>query len=93
MQEAIKQLRLMNSYRQPPSLKKILTRAKFTYTESAHNIGTTTINDKAVTKYNDKKCGTCHLITTTNTITFKSSESSFKIKATWIVMLKILYTL
>ena len=81
MQEAIKQLRLINSYRQPLRLKKILTRANFSYTESAHNIGTTIINDKAVTNYNDKKCGTCPLITTTNTITFKISESSFKIKS------------
>ena len=81
MQEAIKHLRLINSYRQPPSLKKILTRAKFTYTESAHNIGVTIINEKTVTKCNDKKCGTCPLITTTNAIMFKNGEIPFKIKS------------
>ena len=38
MQEVIKQLRLIDSYRQPPNLKNILTRAKFTYTESAQTL-------------------------------------------------------
>lgn len=33
MQEAIKQRRLINSYRQQANLKKILTRTKLTYTE------------------------------------------------------------
>ena len=32
MQKALKNMKLIRSYRQPPSLKKLLTRAKFTYT-------------------------------------------------------------
>ena len=81
MQEAIKHVKLINSYRQPHSLKKILTRAKFIYTENVHNTELITINDKTVKKCNDNKCGTCPLIRTTNKIMFKNSEFLFEIKS------------
>lgn len=54
LSSSIKQTRLIKSYRQSPSFKKILTRAKFIYTERVHDIGVSIINDKKVTKCNDK---------------------------------------
>ena len=39
------------------------------------------INDKTVTKCNDKNCGACPLITKTNTIVFKYGKIPFNIKS------------
>jgi len=81
MKEAIKQLRSINSYRQPPNRKKILTRAKFTYTESIHNNGATIINNKTVTKCNDKNAAHALIMLKTNTIMLKNGEIPFIIKS------------
>jgi len=54
MQEARNQLRLINSYRQPPNLKKISTRAKFAYTQSIHNTAAKITKHETTIKCNDK---------------------------------------
>ena len=54
MEEAIKYLRLLNSYRQPPNHKQILTRVKLTHNESVHNTGATIINGKSVKNCKEK---------------------------------------
>ena len=51
------------------------------FTRNVHNTELATINDKTVKKCNDKKCGTCPLIRTTNKIMFKNSKLPFKIKS------------
>ena len=82
MQKALKNMKLIRSYRQPPSLTKLVTRAKVTYSENAQMTRPVAINDTKVTKCNDKKCGTCPLIATTNDILFHNNTIPFKIKST-----------
>ena len=78
MQKALKNMKLIGSYRQPASLKKLLTRAKFTYSENAQMTRRVAPNDTKVTKCNDKKCGTCPLIATTNEILFHDNTILLK---------------
>ena len=81
MQRALKNMKLIRSYRQPPSLTQVVTRAKFTYSENAQMTRPVAMNDTKVTKCNDKKCGTCPLIATTNEILFHNNTIPFKIKS------------
>ena len=74
-------MKLIRSYRQPPSLKKLLTRAKFTYSENAQMTRPAALNDTKVTKCNDNKCGKCPLITTTNEILFHNNTIPFTMKS------------
>ena len=54
------------SRRQPKNLKQHLTKAKFSSTPSKAT---------TVTKCNEPRCGTCSLITTGESITFKSEKN------------------
>ena len=78
MQKALKNIKLIRSYRQPLSLKKLLTRAKFTISENAQMTRRVAPNDTKVTKCSDKRCGTCPLIATTNEILFHNNTIPFK---------------
>ena len=60
MKEINNRFRFINSKRQPPNLKKILTRAKFTSKPL----------EPGTSKCKDPRCGTCPLILTTTSITF-----------------------
>ena len=62
MREINSNFRLLNSKRQPPNLKKILTRARFS--TSTENPGSS--------KCNTPRCGTCPLIVTDTSYTFNN---------------------
>ena len=81
MQKVLKNMKLIRSYRQPPSLKKLLTRAKFTYSKNAQMTRRVAPNEAKVTKCNDKKCGTCPRIETTIESLFHNNTIPFKIKS------------
>ena len=81
MQKVLKNTKLIRCYRQPPNLKKLLKRAKFTYSENVQNTRPTVLNDTKVTKCNDKKCGTCPLIAKTNEISFHNNPIPFNTKS------------
>lgn len=59
---------LINSRRQPPNLKKLLTKAKFD------------TSNPAVNKCSDNRCGTCPLLITGETFLFKGSTQPFRVK-------------
>ena len=59
---------IINSKRQPPNLKKMLTRARFE------------VNTPTVSQCGDKRCGTCPLLITGDTFTFKNSHTPFHVK-------------
>ena len=48
MQKAIKHIKLINSYRKRLSLNKLLTRAKFTYSENVQKIQQKIMSGKRV---------------------------------------------
>lgn len=60
-------MEMINSRRQAPNLKKILTKAKFS---SGHT---------EVTQCSDRRCGTCSLIITGQSFIFKNSRKPFKV--------------
>ena len=62
-------VQLLNSRRQPPNLKKLLTKASFN------------TNTPTVSKCEDKRCGTCPHLITGNAFTFKRSQRPFTVKA------------
>lgn len=64
----LESVQIINSKRQPPSLKKILTHAKF-QTEPP-----------SVTKCQDKRCGTCPHLITGDHFTFKGQQKPFQVK-------------
>jgi ferredoxin len=59
---------LINSRRQPPNLKKLLTKAKCDTSTST------------VTQCQNKRCGTCPYIITGEHFTFKNSQKPFRVK-------------
>ena len=61
-------INIIHSRRQPPNLKKILTRARLD----------TVI--PSVTKCQDKRCGTCRHLITGEEFTFKGSQKPFRVK-------------
>ena len=80
MKRAIAKVQLINSKRQPPSIKQMLTKARFV--SNTENLPThNTDNNLKVTKCNNKRCGTCSLILECNEIKFKNSDKPFIIKS------------
>jgi hypothetical protein len=69
MNEILSNNNLICSRRQPPSLKKILTKAAFETTSDKPNTN-------LITKCNDKKCKCCPIIHTSNTFTIGSKTFS-----------------
>ena len=63
MNNLVKMSQIINSRRQPPNLKKLLTRAKFSTTRST-----------GVKKCGDPRCGTCDYIEEGDKITLKTGE-------------------
>ena len=63
MNNLVKISQIINSRRQPPNLKKLLTRAKFSTTRST-----------GVKKCGDPRCGTCDYIEEGDKITLKTGE-------------------
>lgn len=61
-------VKMINSKRQPPNLKKLLTRAKFE------------TRTPTVTRCPDKRCGTCDYLITGESYTFKGSATPFRVK-------------
>jgi hypothetical protein len=61
-------INLINSRRQPPNLKKLLTSAKFDS------------NQHIISRCSDKRCGTCHFLHTGQHFTFKGSQEPFYVK-------------
>ena len=74
MQRGLQKFMLINSKRQPPSLKKLLTHAKFSDKEKGSS--TTTVNH-----CKDKRCKACDVLHTCNELKFNKSSENFKIKA------------
>ena len=70
MNKVLKPYKLITSRRQPPNLRHILTRAKFT----------TLSNDGSSGQCKDKRCGTCPFILSTASIIIKSTGQNFVIK-------------
>lgn len=70
LKELIPESSIINSRRQPPNLKRLLTKSKFESEETEFK----------VTKCGDKRCGTCAYIDEGNSITFKSG-TTFRINA------------
>ena len=64
LQETILKSDLIHSQRQPPNLKKLLTKAKFTTTPEKYT----------VSKCGDPRCGTCPFLKTGPSITFKCGK-------------------
>lgn len=67
LQQLIKQSDLLHSQRQPPNLKKILTRAKFHSTPEKY----------VVSKCGDSRCGTCPYLKTGDSISFKCGQTLY----------------
>nr|XP_034325343.1 uncharacterized protein LOC117689218 [Crassostrea gigas] len=67
LQQLIKQSDLLHSQRQPPNLKKILTRAKFHSTPEKY----------VVSKCGDSRCGTCPYLKTGDSISFKCGKTFY----------------
>ena len=65
IKELIDMKNIVYSRRQPPNLKKLLTRAKFTSTEET----------PTVSKCMDPRCGTCPYLKTGETFTFKCGKT------------------
>ena len=80
MKRAMAKVELINSKRQPPSIKQMLTKARFvSNTERLPNHNND--NNLKVTKCNNKRCGTCSLIFECNEINFKNSDKPFTIES------------
>ena len=67
--QVLQSCQMINSRRQPPNLKKLLTRARF----EPHTF--------TVTQCQDKRCGTCLYLITGEKFTFKGSNTPFYVKA------------
>ena len=79
IKRAMAKVQLINSKRQPPNIKQMLTKARFV--SNTENLPTyNTDNNFKVRKCNNKRCGTCSLIFECNKIKFKNSEKPFIIK-------------
>ena len=74
MKRGLQKFKLINSKRQPPSLKKLLTHTQFSDKEKGSF--TTTVNH-----CKDRRCKTCEVIHTCNEMKFNKSSENFKIKA------------
>ena len=72
MNKIVERIKIINSQRQPPNLKRILTRARFLLDEH--------IQTNKVTKCNQSLCGTCKDIKEGNSIILKTSGFTFNIK-------------
>ena len=81
MQKALKNGNLIRSYRQPPNLEKLLTRANFTYSENVQSTRPITQNNINITKCNVKNFGKCPLIVATNEILLHNKTFPFKVKS------------
>ena len=80
MKRAMAKVQLINSKRQPPSIKQMLTKARFvSNTERLPNHNND--NNSKITKCNNKRCGTCPLIFECNEINLKKSDKPFTIKS------------
>ena len=64
LNQLVKITDIIHSRRQPPNLKKLLTKAKFTSNDEK----------PTVSKCNDPRCGTCQHLQTGETITFKCGK-------------------
>lgn len=67
-QRVLDQVQIINSKRQPPNLKKLLTKAK-------HNTALPTVSTCT-----DKRCGTCSFLITGPHYTFKGSNQPFYVR-------------
>ena len=70
--KVIDNIKIINSRRQPPNLKKILTKERFNLNERRQ--------PSQVTKCNETRCGACQHIEETDSITFKPSNTKFNAK-------------
>ena len=68
--EAFQNIELMPCYRQPPSLKKLLTKACYSNNENFN-----------VTKCGDSRCKCCPLLKTSNNHIFKTTQDKFILKS------------
>ena len=75
MKRALEGVKLINSKRQPPSLKRILTQERLNFPAEAQAGNTT----KRKCSKNGKS-GTCEVLSETNEILFNKNETPFKIK-------------
>ena len=76
MKKAIQNVQLINSKRQPPNLKKLLTRAKFVEDTDDNDL-----HEEKDKKCNRRKCGTCELIGNCSEVKLNNIKAPFKIKA------------
>jgi hypothetical protein len=67
--QILQKAKIINSKRQPKSLKKILTKAKFEMCKS----------EAKVSKCPDKRCGTCPYLIEAGSFTFRGQTQEFKI--------------
>ena len=72
MNKIVDKIKIINSKRQPPNLKRILTRARFQLEEH--------IQTTKVTKCNQSLCGTCKHLKEGNNIVLQPSGFNFNIK-------------
>ena len=70
MNKVLNKTSIVNSKRQPPNLKRILTKAKFS----------SNIEEGGSSKCNDKRCGTCPIIQETKFINITATGEKFTIK-------------
>ena len=75
MKRALEGVRLINSKRQPPSLKRILAQARFNFPAEAQTGNTTKTK-----RCRNGKCGTCEVLSETNEILFNNNQTPFKVK-------------
>ena len=79
LKKVLSETTLINSKRQPPNLKQILTRARFVSLQQSEqpNIG----NGTKVRKCNNPRCGTCPLLIEASEIKLKSCTAPFQIRS------------
>ena len=75
MKRALQSFKLINSKRQPPNLKSILTRARFIFPAEIERDNATKTK-----RCNNTQCGTCDLLTETSEVLFNNSSTPFQIK-------------
>ena len=74
MKRALQSFKLINSKRQPPNLKSILTRARFTFPAEIQRD-----NSSETKRCNNAQCGTCDLLTETSEVLLSNSSAPFQI--------------
>ena len=75
MKRALRSFKLINSKRQPPNLKSILTRAIFTFPAEIQRD-----NSTKTKRCNNTQCGSSDLLTETSEVLFNNSSTPFQIK-------------